>query len=704
MPELYENFEQFDHAPLNSPTSIRLLRWQGREDLGLPSFAVEEFNVEEAPPYIALSYCWGASIENQDETYSSSHQWPILCDEKVVLVGKNLHDFLQQKDPGYHKWKDIVIGGSALHYAAHRGRLEIVANLVKIGADIDSRDDTGRTALYLACEAGHLNIVEFLLSLGANTELRAHKKLSPSMYTSLHMAIAVGRIDIAEALLDGSADLEAKLKNNIGPLYHATLRGNAAMVKLLLSRGASTENEVLLEDSTLTAGTPIIKAAMNEDIASIRALTAHGANLNAVNGYGRTALHFSVAEEDLTDITMYLLQHGASPSVRSHIGWTPLHSAAAHGLPDVIAALLDAGAEIEELEEELGRNPLHLACEFDKADNVAVLLERGAQVNVHRLDDQRTPLHISAGRVSSAVVEKLMYHGAQVHALDSQSQTPLHRAALEITFGNVSDIEKPEAVAKMASGRVDSIDLLLKHGARIDDVDESHSTPLLQAARYGNLEAVSALLEAGAFLEASSDRGFTPLIVASLQNHPKVIEFLVENGARLDSQDNNGRTPLHAALHWESPDSANLLCELRSDIHATDNDGITPLHEAAFHNFADLTERMLDSGADTDAEDNNGSTPLDLAVWQGSQVCVQLLLKRGARLSKATLKRTETDLKNLEGQQAEYVANENQAHKSELHKDAVSIATESVKPDIASTETRAESPVLLAEEGGKNGG
>jgi ankyrin repeat protein len=42
-------------------------------------------------------------------------------------------------------------GRTALHYAAHRGYLDIVKNLIEEGADINYEDHQGETPLFFAC-------------------------------------------------------------------------------------------------------------------------------------------------------------------------------------------------------------------------------------------------------------------------------------------------------------------------------------------------------------------------------------------------------------------------------------------------------------------------------------------------------------------------------------------------------------------------
>uniref|UniRef100_G3WCY5 Protein phosphatase 1 regulatory subunit 27 n=1 Tax=Sarcophilus harrisii TaxID=9305 RepID=G3WCY5_SARHA len=62
-------------------------------------------------------------------------------------------------------------GLAALHEAVLSGNLECVKLLVKHGADIHQRDETGWTALHMACSDGYPDIARYLISLGANIDV-----------------------------------------------------------------------------------------------------------------------------------------------------------------------------------------------------------------------------------------------------------------------------------------------------------------------------------------------------------------------------------------------------------------------------------------------------------------------------------------------------------------------------------------------------
>src|SRR5262245_59606564 len=90
---------------------------------------------------------------------------------------------------------------------------------------------------------------------------------------------------------------------------------------------------------------PVADAAMRGDVEAVRALSKQGADVNAAQGDGMTALHWA-AETGSVEIAQILITAGASSSaVTRHGSFTPLHVAARAGRADIVKVLLAAGAD-----------------------------------------------------------------------------------------------------------------------------------------------------------------------------------------------------------------------------------------------------------------------------------------------------------------------------------------------------------------------
>lgn len=73
-------------------------------------------------------------------------------------------------------------------------------------------------------------------------------------------------------------------------------------------------------------------------------LITYGAQVNSLNGGGRTPLHLG-AKYDWADAVICLLRHGADPNLADHKSMTPLHIACRKGFLATAKALLQGGAD-----------------------------------------------------------------------------------------------------------------------------------------------------------------------------------------------------------------------------------------------------------------------------------------------------------------------------------------------------------------------
>ena len=93
------------------------------------------------------------------------------------------------------------------------------------------------------------------------------------------------------------------------------------------------------------AGQVLLQATEAGDIVQMQALLGKGAEVNARNAHGWTALHVAAAGGDPAVIAL-LLQHGADVHAQSHIGTTALDNAITRGgRKAVIDLLLAHGAK-----------------------------------------------------------------------------------------------------------------------------------------------------------------------------------------------------------------------------------------------------------------------------------------------------------------------------------------------------------------------
>lgn len=125
--------------------------------------------------------------------------------------------------------------GSPLHVAAVEQNPEIVRMLVEAGADIDAPSEVnGKNALHLSAELGDVGLVALLVELGANVESRDLRG-----QTAMHLAARGEHVLAVSRLIDAGAEVDSQeLGKGLTPLMIASFQGSVELVKLLIDAGA----------------------------------------------------------------------------------------------------------------------------------------------------------------------------------------------------------------------------------------------------------------------------------------------------------------------------------------------------------------------------------------------------------------------------------------------------------------------------------
>lgn len=441
-------------------------------------------------------------------------------------------------------------GSDRLIDAVKSGDRQAVRAFLKNHADVNAADPDGTTPLEWAVRADDLETVRLLLDAGANA--KAANRLG---VTALSLAATNRNAAMTQTLLQAGADANATLPGGQTVLMTAARTGNPEAVKALLAHGAAVnarensygetalmwaaaENhagaaKVLIEHGAevnarskpldypqdkfglegvvtiLPHGkwTPLMYAARQGSLDAARVLVEAGADLNATDPDGSTALVLAIINSHF-DTAALLAEKGADPNIADTAGMAALYAA----------------VDMNTLGEVYGRPARPATSKMSALDLMKVLLARGAnpnaQLNGPALQRAHTP------------GEPTLAHGA----------TPLMRAA--------------------KNGDTPAIELLLAHGADPGIAQKNHTTALMFAAGLGRgqgvfakdyateaelLSAVKALVAHGADVNAASDAGETPLHYAA-QASDDIVRFLAEHGAQLEAKDKQGRTPVDMAL------------------------------------------------------------------------------------------------------------------------------------------------------------
>jgi len=254
--------------------------------------------------------------------------------------------------------------GAPFNAALAKGHLDIALLLLDRGADVDNRGEVDQTGLYIASSRGYTDVVRPLIDRGADRNAMckdSHESHHNVKWTPLHVAVHKGRRDVTIILLDGGADTETRNCRDQTALYMASSRGYVDVVRSLIDRGAdlNAQSKGWNRYDHDVKWTPLHVTLWHGINPIPRILLEHGANPNAPDNLGQTALHLESLRRGITGIEL-LLEYGAIVDVRDKEGRTPLHQAAYRLNLDVVVVLLNHGAD-PRAQTNQGETPIQLA-------------------------------------------------------------------------------------------------------------------------------------------------------------------------------------------------------------------------------------------------------------------------------------------------------------------------------------------------------
>ena len=201
-------------------------------------------------------------------------------------------------------------------------------------------------------------------------------------------------------------------------------RSEVGTSRRLRSVAAALGLALILGAWTVPADSPVADAAMRGDTARVRVLLKQGADVNAAQGDGMTALHWAATRGDANQIAM-LVYAGARLEASTRNGnYTPLHLAARGGRATAVKALLKAGANPKAATTAGGATPLHFAAAIGSSEAITALLEAGAEVDDRESAWGQTPLMWAANYDRVDAVKLLLSRGADIRAISKVENIP----------------------------------------------------------------------------------------------------------------------------------------------------------------------------------------------------------------------------------------------------------------------------------------
>ncbi|KAJ5987256.1 hypothetical protein N7451_011621 [Penicillium sp. IBT 35674x] len=571
----------------------------------------------------------------------------------------------------------------ALHWAAEKGRSNIVDLILQQpGVDVNAKLQ-GDTALFMACISTDLKTIEVLIKAGADTNVfcESNKEIERaiSQYHSL-------RPDLRIETSDFKAERGFTALHALCIMSDRTQKAcsqPAECVEALIRAGADVHAKT-------PSGSTALHYAVKSSIELIKPLLDAGADANTEDNAGQTAIHFSSSFRD--EAVPLLLEIGKVDinKPRAIDGMTPLLCRVEDQLGD-IKEIMDFLAYKPDVNATnfKGDGPLHLVLNRRSLrfhhEVIQALLDAGADPNL-RNKVGNTPLHQMSNEAGPEIIESLVLAGSDFEARNNEGQSVL--------LAQLSSWKGFRDGSKI-------LDHLTRQGARLDTRDYKGRTPWHYA--INSLATLSRLQSLGADPLVSDYSGNTPLYEVvtdkSLRNKREVLERLMDIGMDINQRNNQGRTVLHAICsrddfkYNQDEESGytilNYLLEKCECLTAIDNEGVQALHIAATISEV-FVYKLLNAGADIRAATYDQMTVLHLAARARQSGIIDMIVSRAMSLS--------------EKDRLEYVNSQDKDGRTALHYACRSGRPETVKSLLEAgavcsiLDTHGNSPIALCGE------
>ncbi|OTA07286.1 hypothetical protein A9Z42_0082150 [Trichoderma parareesei] len=464
---------------------------------------------------------------------------PVSTDDKI----KVLERLTRTRCPNLVNVADRN-GMTPLLHAAAAGDLDIVQWLLRNEADVDARDSRGRCALYYALVNKHerivrdllarkpqlnvsitdgqtlletameqVSMVRLLLDAGADTELGNKRNR-----TALIVAVLEKKTEVVQLLVERRANVHHRDKDGFNPILIATAHStDADIVRVLAEAGAN-----LNDAHPATGDTPLhLAVAIDADIARVLLSYREAIDLKKRNAVSRTPLLAAASWNKMECINL-LVRAGADINAQDDWGWTALSlvstdsSTAALGVCDLL--LSQPKIMIDAKGKALG-TALMMACRSLNHGMMTKLLAHGADPNVSIMGPYSTAIaaacfpldEMKDGNMekTDCIIRELINHGADVNATGGYSIFNAICAAafsagastIELLLGKGASVHIPDPLGRLpihfaaASGIKNFEAAAPVYQGDLMICDKAGKNVLHWAAQFGHVETIKAILE-----------------------------------------------------------------------------------------------------------------------------------------------------------------------------------------------------------------
>ncbi|TCI03923.1 hypothetical protein EZV61_06930 [Corallincola luteus] len=416
-------------------------------------------------------------------------------------------------DKNSKRWSLLHLAAKADSKIRKSTQKEMIASLIKAGAQIDAKSDTGATPLQFAVASRNIPATVALIGAGAKVDLPDSNGV-----TALMRAVSSGQTDIVKLLIKHGANVNLTNLGGWSALHIAADKSDvdesvqSQIARLLIKAGAKTSGR------TTNGATPLMLAVKANKPLLTQVLRSTSAEPNAANIRGITPLMQACHDGNLA-LVQQLLASKPNLAHRASNGLDVLQMTVANGQggdrvqAGVVKLLIDAGAELGSKDGK-GNTALHIAVIRKRGKVAEVMLAAGADQSILNKKG-RSPLMLAVFEGNLKFVSQLLRYKPDLSLTSKVGSTALHFTSMAKNKGG----DKVQAeIAK----------LLLDAGASVDALTVSDYSPLMFAAMNGYYDVMTVLVAGGADLSLvnSGYKNMTAADLASEAGHHAIARYL----------------------------------------------------------------------------------------------------------------------------------------------------------------------------------
>jgi ankyrin repeat protein len=361
--------------------------------------------------------------------------------------------------------------------------------------------------------------------------------------------------------------------------------------------------------------TPIHYAASyndNNPVKTIEALKKRGANIFAVDKYGKNALHIAT-NKNKTDVVKYTCEQGLNVSDTTHKGRTALYFAVRNENKEIVDYLLSEGAKIKanRIEEII----ICVAAYNNWFDIVDLALSEGVEINLspirkwpisyiiseNIIERYSSPLLAAVYNNKTKMLEHLIEKGADINAYE-----PIFGySALTIAIRN--DYKEV-------------FDIIIQQNPDVNIPTPFITTFPIYHCFYDGISRESGQYYAKAIL--ANDNYIAPYSDEALGILDKMFHNLTNSRLKVRFSGGDGEideyklktTPLHTAAFYNQDEICKILIEKGTDVNIPDKwSGTIPILTAANQKSYEAAKVLMELGADPKIKNEHGENALKIA-------------------------------------------------------------------------------------------